>query len=169
MVAPPADAYQRLVQRGRWLARIGALDAAALAVVILLVGVGVSLNTLFLVVLPAAALISAPLVAAGFWAWLAPRYGRFDRVLGTVSGVLTALVAHLAMALAVFVVLALDLGPAAQPPADLWERIETSAVMAAGFLWVSLAVCWWITLPLGALYALVVTLYCRSRWRKIGG
>ncbi|MCB9958066.1 MAG: hypothetical protein H6843_05560 [Rhodospirillaceae bacterium] len=148
---------------------MGALDAAALAVVILLVGVGVSLNALFLVVLPAAALVTAPLVAAGFWAWLAPGRGTFRLWPGTLSGVLTALAAHLAMALAVFVVLALDLGPAAQPPADLWQRIETSAVMAAGFLWVSLGVCWWITLPLGALYALVVTLYCRSRWRKIAG
>ncbi|MCA8907885.1 MAG: hypothetical protein KDA49_12050 [Rhodospirillaceae bacterium] len=166
MGVPPSDAYGRLVRRGRRLAALGGGLASAASFGAIYGLFGMILDSPFNWVLPVAACLVSAVAAPLLWGLLAPGGGRFRIGLGTLSGVLTALLAHIGLGIAAYAVFLLDPSLVSRSASPAQTPIAYDAAMAGGTVVLSLAIGWSITLPLGALYALLVTLHCRARARR---
>ena len=158
-VAVPADVYDSIRASGRRAMAVAALVCSGLFYGVIAIAFLFTGNLLAIIV-PLGIVLGPVIAGPRIWSLLAAVNRDFHPALGTLSGVLTALVGHLSMA----VVAAVFAG--ARHHASSGTSLFGYADRVTDLFDMSLRHAGWLTLMMGAIGGSIVTLWCRDQLRR---
>jgi hypothetical protein len=153
------DHHERIVRKATWLALLAGFVASTLAVVF--VNEDFLQNT-GMMMLASGAIVGGTVTMPLFWRWLVPAQGGFGIVRSVIAGGLSAILASMLMWP---VAVSLLMGDGLDADISMIGAIRSGAAISLYFAVLTNIFVGWITIPLGMVASVLVTLWARRRMR----